>query len=231
LRIGCSGCQTPAPAWRSSSPSSARKANPHRSRQARALTHALRDQLLATCPNDLFGLRDRALIQVGYDTLCRRSELVQLRAEDLERLGDGTAKILIRKSKTDPFGRGQFAYLSQGGVTALEAWLARSGVTSGPIFRGIWGRKVGKQALHPRTVNRILTLAAESAGLPEPIVRRLTAHSLRVGAAQDLAVQGRSLIEIMRAGRWASTDVVSHYVRNADVNVWSQAHAQPQESE
>lgn len=199
----------------------ARKAHPHRPRQARGLTNRLRDQLLAACPNDLFGLRDRAIIHVGYDTLCRRSELVQLCLEDLQRLDDGTGKILIRKSKTDQFSVGQFAYVSEAGLATLDSWLTRACITGGPLFRGIWGRKVGKRSLHPRTVNRILTYAAESAGLPEELITRLTAHSFRVGAAQDLAVQGRTLVQIMRAGRWSNPEVVSHYVRQAEVNVWS----------
>ena len=47
-----------------------------RPRQALGLTSTLRDQLIAACPDTLIGLRDRAMIAIGYDTLDRRSELV-----------------------------------------------------------------------------------------------------------------------------------------------------------
>ena len=49
------------------------RTKPRRPKQAYGLTKKLRDKLIAACPNDLLGIRNRALIAVGYDTLCRRS--------------------------------------------------------------------------------------------------------------------------------------------------------------
>ena len=49
------------------------RTKPRRQKQARGLTRDLRDKLLAACPDSLLGLRNRALIAVGYDTLCRRA--------------------------------------------------------------------------------------------------------------------------------------------------------------
>jgi len=45
-------------------------------RNSVGLTRVLLEQLIAACPDTLAGLRDRAMIALGYDTLCRRSELV-----------------------------------------------------------------------------------------------------------------------------------------------------------
>jgi site-specific recombinase XerD len=73
-----------------------------RPQQALGLTSDLRDQLIAACPNSLAGMRDRAMIALGYDTPCRRAELVALLAEDLRPPSDGSAQILIRRSKSDP---------------------------------------------------------------------------------------------------------------------------------
>ena len=67
----------------------AKRSRHGRPSQALGLTADLRDRLLAACPDDLAGQRDRALISIGYDTLCRRSELVAFRLEDLKRLRDG----------------------------------------------------------------------------------------------------------------------------------------------
>ena len=75
--------------------------------QALGLTSALKRQIIEACPNDLQGLRDRALIALGYDTLCRRAELVQLQIDDLMIKPDGSGTILVRKSKADQFGDGQ----------------------------------------------------------------------------------------------------------------------------
>ena len=54
-----------------------------RPRQALGLTRGLRNQLMAACPDSLIGKRDKAIIALGYDTLCRRSELVAVRFEDI----------------------------------------------------------------------------------------------------------------------------------------------------
>lgn len=57
--------------------------------QALGLTSTLKKRLIAACPHDLRGFRDSALIAVGYDTLCRRAELVQLQIDDLTVTADG----------------------------------------------------------------------------------------------------------------------------------------------
>ena len=191
-----------------------------RARQALGLSASLRDRLLAACPASLKGARDRALIAVGYDTLCRRSELAGLRLEDLVLLPGSGAKVLVRHSKSDPYADGEYAYLSPGGLTHLAAWLQLSGVADGPIFRPIFKSAVGERALHPRAVNRALQTAARLAGCDPQIVERLSGHSMRVGAAQDLVVAGRTVLQIMRAGRWRNANAIAGYVRSADVNVW-----------
>jgi integrase/recombinase XerD len=198
-----------------------RRLHPGRARQAIGLTLTLRDRLLAVCGDDLLGVRDRAIIMLGYDTLCRRSELVALRLEDLRRLPDGSGRILVRRSKSDPFGHGYAAYVSQRGMQAVAEWTQAAGISRGPIVRPVFKTVAGEGPVDPRLVNRRLVALAVAAGLDPRIVARLTSHSLRVGAAQDLATAGRSLIEIMRAGRWRALDSVADYVREAPVNVWS----------
>ena len=193
--------------------------NGRRTAQALGLTARLRDQLIAACPETLKGLRDRALIAVGYDVLARRSELVALRCEDLIALERG-AKILVRRAKTDPLGEGRFAYVSAGGLKRLRRWLEAAGITSGPIFRPMLNGRPLDRALHPCGVNRALKEAAQTAGLEPDLVRQISGHSMRVGAAQDLVVAGRSVLQIMTAGRWTSTNVLGAYVRAADLNVW-----------
>jgi hypothetical protein len=74
----------------------ARKA-PVLAEQARAMA------LIA--PESLKGLRDRALLLLGFAGAFRRSELVALNVADLEETEDGF-KIVIRRSKTDQEGHG-----------------------------------------------------------------------------------------------------------------------------
>jgi integrase len=63
-------------------------------------------RIVAALPEDLTAIRDRALLLVGFFCALRRSELVGLEVEDLDRRPDGWI-ITIQRSKTDPYGRGQ----------------------------------------------------------------------------------------------------------------------------
>lgn len=203
------------------------RAKRRRPKQALDLNADLRRQLIDACPADsLHGLRDRALIAVGYDSLCRRSELVGLLIEDLRPLPDGGARILVGRAKTDPFGDGRWAHLSPPTMEHLRAWLAAAAITDGPLLRpvvagrvGIAG-KVGAAPMNPVAVNRTLKTAARRAGLSEDIAAGLSGHSMRIGAAQDLMRAGRDLLHIMTAGGWTSPTVVGGYVREAEVRVW-----------
>ena len=199
----------------------AMRAKRRRPRQAHGLTAALRDQLIAACPDTLIGLRDRAMIAVGYDTLCRRSELVCLRVEDLTRLPDGGAKILVRRAKNDQFGDGRWGYLSAVALIHLDRWLDAAGIWEGLILRAVIQDTVQIKGLLSVAISRRLKAAAQRAGVTAPTTAALSGHSMRVGAAQDLMTAGKSLLQTMSAGGWTSVNVVGRYVRDADLNVWA----------
>lgn len=52
--------------------------------QAQAITAVVLERFLATIDNSDRGMRDRALLLIAYDTLCRRSELVSLQIQDVK---------------------------------------------------------------------------------------------------------------------------------------------------
>ncbi len=185
--------------------------------QAFGLTAPLKHRLVAACPNDLLGLRDRALISTGYDTLCRRSELVQLSIEDMEFNPDGSGTILVRRAKADQFGDGRLAYLSAATTRHINRWLEAANLDGGPIFRTIHGKRISSDALHPFSVPLILKSRAREAGLDEETISKLSGHSMRVGAAQDMAAAGIDLVAIMHAGGWKSPDMVMRYIEHMDV--------------
>ena len=130
------------------------------------MTRVLRDQLIATCSDTLQGKRDRALIAVGYDMQCRRSELVSLRREDLSPLENGAMSILVRRAKNDPFGDGRYGFLSPPTAQLLIDWLDAAEIKEGFLFRRIAGRWIGPDALHPYSVNRILKEWRRKRGSP-----------------------------------------------------------------
>ena len=102
-------------------------------------------------PEGLKGLRDRALLLLGFSGTFRRPELVALNVGDLEETEDGF-RITIRHSKTDQEGRGQVIAVCRGGascpVKAVKAWLAESGILEGAIFRPVAkGGRLGESRL------------------------------------------------------------------------------------
>ena len=198
----------------------ARRRQPGRPHQALGLSAGMRRDLEATMAGDLRGLRDRAMLAVGYDTLCRRSELVALRAEDLEHRCSGGANILVRRAKNDPDGNGRLAALSADAVATLNAWLTAAAISKGPLFKPVYRDRVLERPLHSSSVPRILKAAARRAHLPAATVAELSGHSMRIGCAQDLNLGGHDLLTIMRAGGWRSVNVVARYVEKVDLRIW-----------
>jgi len=93
----------------------------------------------------------------------------------------------------------------------VRAWLDVSGIASGPLFRSL--RKDGTVGgkLDPSQVPRIYKGMAARAGLRAGLVRRISGHSPRVGAAQDMIASGIGIPAIMQAGRWKSARMVQRY--------------------
>ena len=70
-------------------------------KQAAPLTYDILTKLKNVCPDDIVGLRNKLLLQLGYETMRRRSEICQFKFEDLQHLGNHKHALLLRHSKTD----------------------------------------------------------------------------------------------------------------------------------
>jgi integrase/recombinase XerD len=191
-----------------------------RPRQAKGMTRAHLERCLAVQPDSPWGLRNRALLSLGYDLLMRRSELVALMTDDIEFRGDGTLQAIIRRGKTDPFGMGRVGFTSRRSAQLVGEWLAWRGDDIAPLFCGIYRGKAINRSLETTKVKLIVKEAALAAGLPPEEVVAFSSHSLRVGAAQELLRAGFDTAAIMRAGGWRSTNVLARYLEFAEHNVW-----------
>ena len=193
--------------------------------QAEGITKHILDDMLACTDNSLRGYRDRAMLLVGYDTMCRRSELVSLRIEDIStQLLDRKNNILstvifLRKSKTDQESHGRWIPISKVAADALNKWLTCAKINTGLIFRGVNRGYKATQQLSPGQVSRIYKRIASLAGFDQGFVRHISGHSIRVGAAQDLLLSGASLPIIMARGRWSKADTVMRYVEKIGIPV------------
>ncbi len=180
--------------------------------QAFPVTRSVLDKLLKVCGDDIRGVRDRALLLLAYDSMRRRAELVSLRVEDLELGNQGQYSILLRRSKTDQVGSGHWVHLSHETSAAITTWLDSAQIKTGYLLRGIQiGGKVC-QGLGASQVSRIFKGLAQQAKLDPHIVNAISGHSMRVGAAQDLLINGASMPQIMFKGGWVKTDTVMRYI-------------------
>lgn len=138
------------------------------------------------------GVRDAAMILLGFASALRRGELVALMLSDVEHRPAGLL-LNVRRSKTDQEGHGQLVAVAHGRhidtdpVAALAAWRTVRGEGAGPLFTRIWARTVSLQPLSGHLVARRLRGRAEAAGLDGT---RITAHSLRAGHATTAALAG-----------------------------------------
>ena len=198
-----------------------RRSKPVRPRQAKGLTRTYLDQFLESEPDTPWGLRNRAMLSLGYELLTRRSELVALRTGDLEERGDGTLRVLIRRSKADPFGSGRLAFTSRKTAERVREWIDWRGPEIEWLFCPIYHGTPINRSLETTTVKRLVKNAARRVGLDPSDVDAFSGHSMRVGAAQDLLRRGFDTASIMRAGGWKSVNILARYLEQAEQNVWS----------
>ncbi len=201
-----------------------RAAEGKRTRKAPPITlDVLRKMLTATAPDTMLGLRDRALLVLGFALMGRRSELAALNIEDVQETEDGLL-VLIKWSKTDQDAKGEQVAIPRGShpesdpvrvLAAYRAGLAAQGITSGPLLRSVnrWGKASG--SISEEGINLAVKAMARRAELPN--AQGYSAHSLRAGGATASYKAGAPVSVIARHGRWAeNSPVVLGYIRAVD---------------
>jgi site-specific recombinase XerD len=188
------------------------------SKQAYGINKDLLSKMIEATDNTLRGVRDKAILLVAYDSLCRRSELVSLEYEDITiNEKDGSIKLKLRNSKTDQHSTGRFLYLSKNAQVALKNWINKSKIESGKLFRSITATEKVKHNLNVSQIGRIFKRLAVNSTINKDIIKNISGHSIRIGSAQDLMLSGTSLAIIMNRGRWTKIDTVMRYIENTDL--------------
>jgi site-specific recombinase XerD len=157
------------------------------SSQVEGITKPILQKVVEATDTSIKGLRNKALLLVAYDTLCRRSELVTLQVGDLS-VGENASnpRILLRRSKSDQEAKGRWLHISKGSWYAISAWLTAARISHGFSFRGITKDNQLTASLGASQIARIYKSIAFDAGLKPELVCHISGHSMRVGAAQDL---------------------------------------------
>ncbi len=168
--------------------------------------------LMGTTPADL---RDRAMILVAHDTALRASELLGLCVEHVQKTDRGDGHVFLAQSKAVAKGQGISIAISKTALTAIDHWVEAAAISEGPLFRGFdLAGNLRDKALSRQSYDRIIKLRAGAIGLGQGV----SAHSSRVGFAQDLLEKGASHLAVMQAGRWKSVGMVLHYGKRIEVD-------------
>ena len=201
-------------------------------RQVKALRENQIESMLKACLSartqtgnkTTIGLRDAAIIAIGFAAALRRSEICNLKVEDIEIIDspDGLQPskmfIYIRKSKTDQHGKGEKIAIPEGKrikpIKRLKDWLKVSGISSGYLFQTLkrGGGLKGKK-MHHSDIPRIVKYYANQIGLDSS---EIAGHSLRAGFVTSAAAHHARLDKIMEVTRHRNPATVMEYIRDAD---------------
>lgn len=183
-------------------------------RKAPATAQAI-TAMLDGLPSDLVGLRDRALLILGFAAALRRSELVAIDIEDIEITAEGV-RLTIRRSKTDQEGEGYVISIPRGTklrpAQAIEEYLAKAGIESGPLLRTIVRGAPQPGRMCDRTVARIVKRRARKAGLDPKV---FSGHSLRSGFVTTALERGADVLAVMDITRHKQVNSLKVYDRRA----------------
>lgn len=211
-----------------------RRTHASRPEQATPLMPPQLWDVLAACPTTrtwkaparppeahLAGLRDRALILVGFVAALRRSELVALDAADVAEHPNGLV-IAVNRSKTNQRGDvSEIVVLPRGSmprrcpVTTLTEWTDASGITDGPLFRPVSkGNRAVPRRLTAAAVNDLVQAAVARAGIvSNGHDGGYSAHSLRAGFVTYAHSRGASDRAIAHQTRHRSLHTIGTYIR------------------
>ena len=99
------------------------------------------------------------------------------------------------------------------GWTNIDATRSNSfGINAGRLFRGIKNNKEITTSLNKAQINKIFKKLALKADVDKEIIKKISGHSTRVGAAQNLLRSGANLATILNKGRWTKIDTAMRYL-------------------
>ncbi|KZX97695.1 MULTISPECIES: tyrosine-type recombinase/integrase [unclassified Sulfitobacter] len=185
--------------------------------------------MVAALPYDLRGLRDRAILFLGYAGGLRRSEIVSLDVHKDDTPDSGgwieifdKGALLTLNAKTGwrevEIGRGSKDQTCP--VHALEQWLHFAKIDFGPVFVGISrdGKRASETRLNDKHVARLIKRTVLDAGIRSDLPEKdrlalFSGHSLRAGLASSAEVDERY---VQKQLGHASAEMTRRYQRRRD---------------
>jgi integrase len=170
-------------------------------------------QALTALPDTLTGKRDRALLLLAYTLMARRSELVALNVGDFDVHPDGSATVTFERHKT---GEQATSYLPPAIMGVVQTWWEAAPIRKGAVFIRLDAAGTGKRdRLTAQSVALVFKRIAKDLNLPDLDPMRVSSHSARIGATNDLVEDGAPDAAIMRDAGWKTPRMVGLYSRGA----------------
>ena len=195
-------------------------ARPPAPKSARPITRDLLEDLLAASGPGLRGLRDRALLLLGWASGGRRrSEITGLRHEDIGLQDfdrDGLIWIRLVETKTTLRGKTPALVLKGRAAQAVVAWIDAAGIDDGALFRAISkSDRVLARGLAPEAVSAILRRLLVAAGHPPG---HASPHGLRSGFLTQAALDGAPIQAAMRLSLHRSAAQAQRYYADVEIS-------------
>jgi len=189
---------------------------PSKSSQTAATESILKKMVDSQPIDSMLGLRNRALLLIGFDAALRRSELVGIDIEHITAQSDGL-ELYLPKSKSDQMGDGNSVFLLARSaseycpVSALSSWLDISKINDGAVFRRLHrcglSLRLGSERLSGKAVYRLVKDTAANCG----VAGRFGAHSLRRGLITSALQSNQNIGAIQGHVRHQNLSTTSRY--------------------
>ncbi len=167
----------------------------------------------------LSGIRDKAILLLGFSGAFRQSELANLQIEDIS-LQDKGMDVKIRRSKTDQDGQGKTKAIIKAKdtkycpCTAVTEWIEKSQLTAGHLFRGIKRYHTLKE--NALSEDRIYTLIKQYTIALGHDFSDFSPHSLRSGFVTSALEANALPSKIMEITHHASFKSLQPYIKHAE---------------
>ncbi|MTE01297.1 integrase [Paracoccus sp. YIM 132242] len=194
-------------------------ARPRARKSENPITRPVLEAMLATCDHSHRGLRDTALLMLGWASGGRRrSEISALNGDDVDARdfeASGLLRIRLLATKTTGPGLAPRLPLKGRPARAVMAWITLARIGDGPLFRPVslsdrvLPRRLGPEAIRAVVRNRLVL-----AGYPPDFA---SAHGLRSGFLTQAALDGAPLPAAMALSLHRSPVQAQRYYADVEI--------------
>ena len=194
-------------------------ARPRAPKSANPITREVLEAMLATCDHSLRGIRDWAILMLGWASGGRRrSEITGLMRADVS-LKDyedkGLVWISMLETKTTVKGSTPRLVLKGRAAKAVAFWIETALIDDGPLFRPITiNDDPLDRGLSPDAIYQIVQKRLEMAGYPKGFA---TPHGLRSGFLTQAALDGAPIQAAMRLSLHRSMAQAQNYYDDVEI--------------